>query len=71
MSFELPKLCYTKPEAAQMMGFEETSIDWLLRKGVLPHRKIAGKIRFTIDDLKSLINQCAVNPSAAQKQKGA
>ena len=64
-------MAYTKAEAARMLSLEETSIDWLLRKGNLPHRKIAGKIRFTEGDLQALIDASAVTQCCATKQKGA
>lgn len=63
------KLAYTKGEAAQMLSLEETSINWLLRKGALPHRKIAGKIRFTRADLQALIEGSAVTRAALQLKK--
>ena len=53
-------LPFTKVQAAQMLSLMESSIDWLLRKGVLPHRKIVGKIRFTRSDLEALIEASAV-----------
>ena len=55
MSRELPKFAYTKEEAAEILGLRKSSIDWLLRKKNLPRRKIAGKIRFTLDDLQVLV----------------
>ena len=51
----LPKLTYTKEEAARILNIPAGSIDWLLRKGTLPRRKIAGKVRFTLDDLKAFV----------------
>ena len=63
MRAELPKLVYTKEEAATILGLEPASIDWLLRKGDLPRRKIAGKIRFTLDDLQVLIERSKVGQS--------
>ena len=60
-----PKLLYDKDEAAQILGLRKTSIEWLLRTGKIPHRKVSGKIRFTIDDLQGLIRASAVTPCAA------
>ena len=65
MNTNLPKLCYTKIEAAEMLGLEPASIDWLIRKGTLPRRKIAGKIRFTLEDLQGLIDASAVTQCCA------
>jgi hypothetical protein len=68
------KLAFTKAEAAQMLGIEETSIDWLLRKGILPHRKVAGKIRFMEIDLRTYLDRVkvdgAVTPCCAADTKG-
>ncbi len=72
---DLPKLLYDKKEAAQILNVPKTSIDWLLRKGTLPRRKIAGKIRFTLDDLQVCVeaskedNRC--NPVLRGDKKGA
>ena len=52
---ELPKLTYTKHEAAKILNIPAGSIDWLLRKGILPRRKIAGKVRFTLEDLRAFV----------------
>lgn len=64
-------LLFTKAQAAQMLSLSESSIAWLLRKGTLPHRKIAGKIRFTRSDLEALIEASAVTQRCATEQKGA
>jgi len=58
---ELPRLTYTKEEAAKILNVPKVSIDWLLRKGTLPKRKIAGKIRFTLEDLKALVKASKVD----------
>ena len=55
----------------EMLGLEPSSIEWLLRKGTLPRRKIAGKIRFTLEDLQGLIDASAVTQCCATEQKGA
>jgi len=52
---DLPILTYTKQQAAQILNVPESSINWQLRKGKLPHRKISGKIRFTLSDLNDLV----------------
>jgi len=67
---ELPKILFTKAEAAEILRVPEGSIAWLLRKGALPRRKIAGKIRFTLGDLEALIATSVV-PCCATQQKGA
>jgi excisionase family DNA binding protein len=68
------KLVYTKTEAAQMLGVKETSINWLLRKGLLPHRKVAGKIRFAEIDLLTYLDRvkvdAAVIPCCVADTKG-
>ncbi len=64
-------LLFTKAQAAEMLNLAETSIEWLLRKGAAPHRKIAGKIRFTREDLQALIGASAVTQCCAAEQKGA
>jgi len=51
----LPKLTYTKEEAAKILNIPAGSIDWQLRKGKLPHRKISGRVRFTLEDLEALV----------------
>lgn len=56
VSSDLPKLTYTKDEAAQILNIPVGSIDWQLRRGKIPHRKISGKIRFTLDDLKAFVD---------------
>ena len=63
-------LLFTKAQAAHMLSLSQSSIDWLLRKGVLPHRKVAGKIRFTRSDLEALIEASAVTQRCATEQKG-
>ena len=42
---DLSKLLYSKDEAAEMLSVSRWTIEWLLRKGKLPRRKIAGKIQ--------------------------
>jgi hypothetical protein len=68
------KLVYTKVEAAGMLSVNVSSINWLLRKGVLPHRKIAGKIRFAETDLRTYLDRvkvdAAVIPCCAADEKG-
>ena len=54
------KLTYTKEEAAQILGVPVGSINWQLRRGKLPHRKISGRIRFTVDDLRALVEASKV-----------
>ena len=61
----LPKLTYSKTEAADMLGIKPSSIEWLLRKKQIPYHKIAGKIRFTNDDLFALIESSAVTSCCA------
>ena len=63
MDDKLPKLTFDKVEAAQILNIPASSIDWLLRKGEIPRRKIAGKIRFTIEDLQTLVEKSKVEPS--------
>jgi hypothetical protein len=74
MQTTLGKLVYTKAEAARMLGVKENSIDWLLRKGILPHRKVAGKIRFAEIDLLTYLERVkvdgAVTPCCAADRKG-
>lgn len=57
---DLPKLLYNKEEAAEILCIPKSSIEWLLRTGKLPRRKVAGKIRFTMADLQGLIDTSAV-----------
>ena len=64
-------MLFTKYQAAEMLNISESSINWLLRKGSLPRRKIAGKIRFTRSDLQALIEASAVTQCCAAEQKGA
>ena len=64
-------LLFTKAQAAAMLSLAESSIDWMLRKGQLPHRKVAGKIRFTRSDLEALIEASAVTQCCATERKGA
>ena len=61
----MDKLAFDKTEAARLLSLKESSIDWLLRKGALPHRKICGKIRFTPSDLQALIDASAVSGCCA------
>jgi len=61
MTTDLPKLLYDKEEAAQILKLPKTSIDWLLRKSILPRHKIAGKIRFTLDDLQVFVEASKVD----------
>ncbi|MFH1613837.1 MAG: helix-turn-helix domain-containing protein [Planctomycetota bacterium] len=56
----LPKLTYTKEEAAKILNVPESSINWQLRKGKLPYRKISGRVRFTLSDLKILVESSKV-----------
>ena len=48
-----------------MLDLTENSIEWLMRKRAIPHRKIAGKIRFTRADLAALIEASAVTQCCA------
>ncbi len=56
----LPKLSYTKEEAAQILNIPVSSIKWQLRKNILPRHKIAGKIRFTPEDLEEYVKRSKV-----------
>ena len=62
---QLIPLVFTKGQAAKMLNLSESSIEWLLRKHAIPHRKIAGKIRFTRSDLEVLIEASAVTQCCA------
>lgn len=62
---KMDKLAFDKTEAARLLSLKESSIDWLLRTGALPHRKIAGKIRFTESDIRALIDTSAVSGCCA------
>ncbi len=70
MEYKLPKLTFSKKEAAEMLGMKISSIEWLLRKKRIPYRKIAGKIRFTEEDLSVLIESSAVTSCCATDTKG-
>jgi hypothetical protein len=50
----LPKLLYDKTETAQILGVR--SVDWLVRTGKLPHRKVGKYIKFTLDDIQRFID---------------
>ncbi len=56
----LPKLTYTKEEAAKILNIPLGSIKWLLRKKTLPRYKISGRIRFTLEDLRAFVEQSKV-----------
>ena len=62
-------LPFTKTQAAQMLSLRRPSINWLLRKGTIPHRKITRKIRFTRSDLEALIEASAVTQCCAANQE--
>ncbi|MBN2594860.1 MAG: helix-turn-helix domain-containing protein [Sedimentisphaerales bacterium] len=68
---QIEPLLYTKAQAAEMLGLKESSIEWLLRKKAIPHRKVSGKIRFTKSDLQALIDASAVTQCRVAIQKGA
>ena len=57
---ELPRLAYTKEEAARILGVGVSTIDWLLRKNALPRRKIGRRILFTLGDLQALVDASKV-----------
>ena len=69
MSDNLPRLLYDKAEAAEILGLEESSIEWLLRNRQITKHKIAGKIRFTLEDLKATVSASAVDPNATPAGK--
>jgi excisionase family DNA binding protein len=54
---DLPKLLYTREEAAEILNIPVSSINWQLRKNTLPRRKVAGRIRFTLDDLQQYVER--------------
>ncbi len=58
---ELPKLTYSKEEAAEILGVTVSTIDWLLRKRSLPRHKIGREIKFTLEDLRALVDASKVN----------
>ena len=61
METELSQLLYNKEQAAKILGLPKvSSINWLVRKGTLPHRKVAGKIRFTHSDLLDFVESVKV-----------
>ena len=74
ISGKLSRLTYTKEEAAEILSVPKSSIDWLLRKGQLPRHKIAGKIRFTWEDLQAFVEAPKVdkgcNPVLRPDRKG-
>lgn len=69
MSVQLPKLTYSKEEAAQILGITVGSIKWYVRCRKLPCRKISGKLYFTMNDIQSLIDACVANPRCDTKKR--
>lgn len=62
----LPKLTFTKDEAAQALGVKKSTIEYLVRTKRLPHRKISRYILFTQEDLDGFIESSKrCNPCAA------
>ena len=57
---ELPKLLYTKDEAAEMLSVSKWSIAWAIRTGKLPKRKIGREYMLTLEDLQVYIRNSAV-----------
>ena len=60
------KLTYTKTEAAKVLNVPVSGIEWLLRKKSIRHRKIAGKIRFTMTDLAEVVEKSLVPPEISE-----
>ncbi len=56
----LPKLTYNKNEAAMILGVTVSTINWLLRKKLLPHHKIGKHVRFTLQDLLEYLKKSKV-----------
>ena len=56
----LPKLLYTKDEAAMIFGVTVSTINGLLRKGLLPHHRIGKHVRFTLQDLLEYLEKSKV-----------
>ena len=57
--------CTARKKRRKILSLPESSVEWLLRTGKLPRHKVAGKIRFTLEDLQVLITASAVDSSAA------
>ena len=55
MDDKLPKLTFTKDEAAHALGVKKSTIEYLIRTKRLPHRKISRYILFTQEDLDCFI----------------
>ena len=60
------KLTYTKTEAAEVLNVPLSGIEWLLRKKSIRHRKITGKVRFTVADLAEVVEKSLVLPEISE-----
>ena len=65
----MDKLLYDKGEAAALLGVKVSAVNWLVRTGKLPYRKIARKIRFTLSDLDVLIAHASCGCAALAEKK--
>ena len=58
--FKLPRLLYTKEEAAQILAVEVSAIDGLLRLDRTPRHILRGKLRFSMSDLRTIMKQAQI-----------
>ena len=59
-----PKLLYTTEEAAELCGVPSTWLASAARNGKVECRRLGSYVRFTLDDLKELIEQAKENTGA-------
>jgi len=56
----LPRLLYSKQEAAEILAVDVSAIDGLLRNDATPRHIIRGKLRFSMADLETIMEQAQV-----------
>jgi len=47
-------------QAAEILGVSVATVDRLIKKGILPHRRIGGNIRFTAGDLEMFVDAAKI-----------
>ena len=55
----LPRLLFTKEEAAEILALKVSAINGLLRNNEIPRHVIKGKLRFTMQDLETIVEMSA------------
>ncbi len=58
---QIPRLLYRMPEAAEALGVSLTTAYDLVYRGLVPHVRLAGRLRVPAEELKKTIRRMGQN----------